>query len=92
MEVKTSTNQGADMGSNGAIFFGLWNAYNQYCGTPWLQGPNGFQVGNIQQRGDCNGLIMPKKVIFNYNLSFRNCEQENIVFALVQNVIFQFAS
>jgi len=56
------------MGSGGAINVAVWNAYGQACGTPWLWGPNSFQLGNTFVATDCNGFIMPNKVLLMLSL------------------------
>jgi hypothetical protein len=53
----------ADMGRYGSIRVDVWNAYNSLCSTLWYSGSGGFQQGDKFNTNDCDGFIMPNKVI-----------------------------
>ena len=52
----------AEMGTGGALYVYVANAYGNGCSTPWSGGPSYFQQGDIFNTGYCNGFIMPNKV------------------------------
>ncbi len=53
------------MSNGGAVNVAVWNTYGNGCGTPWLWGPHNFQRGDTFVATDCNGYIMPNKVLIN---------------------------
>jgi len=62
IQIKTTTDLFADMGTGGAVRVVIANAYGTVCGTPYYAGPTNFGRGDTFTAGDCNGFIMPKKV------------------------------
>jgi hypothetical protein len=68
-EVKTATLLASEMGTGGGIYWYAYNTYGQGCGTPWLYGPNSFQLGDVLTTTYCSGFIFPNKVISLHSVS-----------------------